>query len=152
MTLQPVFHERSGTSREIWARQVTRPLLFLLAILCSCQRDPADFAQQFDLAVDSGRSEAVAQFLTVGSRPLFRALCAVRGTAKNSPAALGPRSRPTKLVNVQGGENTFILTVSAGPLQRDWVLVKEEGEFRLDLFATASRRPWDAAASRRVLP
>ena len=90
-------------------------------------------------------SQSLAQvepLLTRESRALWRAMAACGGDFL-------PRAgkRPIQVAGVQALDGVGVLvTVRGGPVTRDWVLVQEDGEWRLDLLQTSARRPWQGSA------
>lgn len=50
--------------------------------------------------------------------------------------------RSARVLGVQTGEGALTVTVESGGVQRDWVLVREDGDLKLDLLATSAHRSW----------
>ena len=118
-----------------------------MAIACvaclqtACVHEPAEFVADLEAALSTGDVQAVMPLLTVASRPLVGALVQVRGKA--GAGLKVPRTRAAvKSLSQQG--TRLVLQVQADGLERDWMLVQEGGNWRLDLLETAVRRPWNA--------
>lgn len=106
-----------------------------------CAGEPSEFPARFDRALASGDLAEVLPLLTADSRPLVTALLASRGAAA---IGLGAHVKPTQLLAIQPQGTRLVLQVKAGGENRDWVLLEENGAWRLDLAETMVRRPWNA--------
>ncbi len=123
-----------------------RPFLSLALLLCAlagCQSDPARFPARLEQALASGDPGQVERLLSRASRPLHAAMASASVPPLRAFDAMAPK-RPAKVVGVQQGEGTIVVTVEAGGIQRDWVLVREDGDLRLDLLATSAHRAWSS--------
>lgn len=118
--------------------------------LVACQPTPQTFLTEWSAALQSGKAESILPLVTRESRPLVGALLAsgAQGLvpAIQSGAVAVEGLEPDPAMDVGQG---YIVQVRAkgdrtGPV-RDWVLVREDGALRLDLQATALRRPWGKA-------
>jgi hypothetical protein len=109
-----------------------------------CQGDPAAVVAQVEVALRHGDRGELLALVTRASRPVVAAAWAAGG----SMLAVTPPKTPVAVVAVQPGEVSAVVTLRAGvgadAVQREWVLVQEDGRWRLDLMATSSRRPWGA--------
>ena len=142
----------AGVFRFLLRRVVVAGVVIAGALgLGGCQPGPETFAQRFDAAVETGRIEATLPLLTRSSRALVETLGQATGEGANpfTPRAGGG---PTKVLGMRAFQDGLLLQVTRGgatnpdPLSDDvqaseWVLRKEDGAWRLDLLATASRRP-----------
>ena len=109
--------------------------------LASCQSDPARFPARLEAALASRDPAAVEHLLSRASRPVHAAMASSSQSPLRAFDTVGP-ARPVRVVSVQQGEGSTVLTVQAGGVQRDWVLVREDGDLRLDLLATSAHRSW----------
>ena len=147
-------------------RAYCRALCHVAAVLgaaslaLACTAPPEAFPARIDAALASGDGAAVEALLTRASRPVFAAMQASAEPTGGAPFRIAAPKTPTELVQLQPGENAVVLTVRSGAMAkggamagaggasgpgattREWVVVKEEGEWRLDLMATSARRPW----------
>ena len=98
-----------------------------------------------EAALASGDGDSIGALLTAATRPIVRAAMATAPAA--SPLATRAPQQPTEVVAVRAGTASVVLDVRAGRETRQWVLVREEGAWRLDLMATSSQRPWERAAT-----
>jgi hypothetical protein len=116
----------------------------LALALSGCQGDPAAAVAQLEAALQHGNRSELLGLVTRASRPVVAAAWAAGGPM----LAVVPPKVPVAVVGVQRGEASAVVTVragaGAGAVQREWVLVPEDGRWRLDLMATSSRRPWGA--------
>ena len=126
------------------ASVVVLPTAVLVALLAGCDDDPAAFPARFDAALATGDARAVAALVTAATRPIVRAAMAT--APAGSPLKLTAPGQRTEVVAVRTGTASAVLDVRAGAETRQWVLVREDGAWRLDLMATSSRRPWERAA------
>ncbi len=108
--------------------------------LIACAGDPADLPAEMHDALRTGDVAAVERLLTAPSRPLWRALRIARG---DRGVGLGLAGQPPVVRNVAPQGSRLVLTVHAGTVERDWVLVNEGDRYRLDLNETSIRRPWN---------
>ncbi|MBI5607933.1 MAG: hypothetical protein HY902_03540 [Deltaproteobacteria bacterium] len=118
--------------------------LALLA-LTACQSTPEQTCLALDQALHRRDLEAVHRLVTRASVPAVDVLWRA-GDAQSSPLRL-PAQAPNvtvKAVRSQGVRQ--IATVARGSVEREWVLLEEDGRWRLDLFETALRRPWSSSA------
>jgi hypothetical protein len=117
----------------------------LVAVLgaAGCASDPATFPTRLERALASGQVEQVERLLSRESRPLFRAMTAT-SARRDGPFALLTPKQTVRTLGIQRGESGVLLSVQVGSEVRDWVLVDEGGDYRLDLMATSARRPWGA--------
>ncbi len=119
--------------------------------LGGCQPGPETFAKRFDAAVATGRIEATLPLLTRNSRAAVEALGQATGEGAN-PFTPRAGAAPTKVLGMRAFQDGLLLQVTRGGASRpdplsdaaqasEWVLRNEDGAWRLDLIATASRRP-----------
>jgi hypothetical protein len=111
--------------------------------VAGCASDPSTFPTRLERAIASGQVDQVERLLTRESRPLFLAMTAT-SARRDGPFALLTPKQTVRTLGVQRGENGVLLSVQVGSEVRDWVLVEEGGDYRLDLMATSARRPWGA--------
>ena len=113
--------------------------------LSACQQTPQEYVGELEQALGSGDVERVAQLLTPESRPVYRALVAA-GSATSAPSPFAPRSveGAATVSRVVAIDNGVMIELRVGETQREWVLTSAGGRYRLDLLATATRRPYSA--------
>lgn len=157
----PTWNAQPVTASHRWRRawafcvqrlQMLGTLLAMLAmtLLSACTASPEQFVQQWTAALQSGQPAQILPLVSRSSRPLVSAMLASNAQGLVPSAAIGQ-------VQIEGWEpdpgldagQGFVVQVRAagdptGPV-RDWVLVREDGALRLDLQATALRRPWGKA-------
>ncbi len=116
----------------------------LLVAATGCEQSPQEFVLAFETALASGDAERVAPLLTAESRPVFRALVATGGASDALKDPFKPRkpqqsARVGRVVPIDDG---VMIDVHIGEQRREWLLTRVGGRYRLDLLATATRRPW----------
>lgn len=109
--------------------------------LAACQSSPEQTCLALDQALHRRDLDAVHQLVTRASLPAVDVLWRA-GQAQGSPLRLRADAPylAVKAVRTQGVRQ--IATVAQGAAEREWVLIAEDGRWRLDLFETALRRPW----------
>ena len=122
-------------------------LLMLVAIAAlagaGCRTQPAEVPLALERALQRGDRASVLALVDSASRPFVEAAMASAPTQKRSPYLLSRAAHPLRLVRTEAGEAGYVVTVEADGQQRDWVLLAENGAWKVDLAATASRRAWD---------
>lgn len=124
-----------------------RPWTWLPALalaLLGCQQSPQEFVVDFEQALQGGDPERVADRLTPESRPVYLAMVAAGAATADRPNPFAPRvpGVSAKVSRVLPIEDGVVLELNVGDLQREWVLTRAGGRYRLDLLATATRRPY----------
>lgn len=126
------------------------PALLVALLQLGCASGPDAFVQQWQAAVRTGNPKNILPLVSASSRPLVAAMLAT-GAKDLVPAT---QRHALEVVSMQPDDalepgKGYILQVRAAgdpaSPQRDWVLVAEDGGFRLDLQATSLRRPWGRA-------
>ncbi len=112
----------------------------LTVAVVGCAEDPATFPARLHAALNGGDADAVDRLLTPQSRPLWRALRIARG---DTGVGIGLSGPPPELRTMTPQGTRMLLTVRAGGVERDWVLVREGDGYLLDLNETSIRRPWN---------
>jgi hypothetical protein len=114
--------------------------------LLGCQPGPEIFPQRFDAAAGQGL-EGILPLLTRSSRAAVEALGQSKGAQPN-PFLPSKVAQPTKVLAVRAIEGGVVLQVSTSDpdtpgdsRKSEWVLRQEDGGWRLDVLATANRRP-----------
>jgi hypothetical protein len=121
-------------------------------VLTGCATPPEAFVPRFEAALATGQAEQVLPLITAASRPLVGALLAA------GPAELRAQAMrtPLEVVDIRPDDAAdagmgFLLQVrpqgQPAGITRDWVILQEDGQWRLDLAATALRRPWGSAGT-----
>ena len=116
--------------------------------LAACAQPPETLPLRLHDALVRGDDAAVLGLIDHNNRPLVQAMLQVPADARGRRffRALGQGAQPPRVVKVDAGEAGLTLTVRAesdATRTREWVLVREGGDWRLDLSATAARRSWD---------
>lgn len=113
----------------------------LLALaLASCAAGPELLPDRVHAALQSGRVSEALPLVTVASRPYLLALAAARGPGV---IGFGPLPQPSAIRKITAQGSRLVLEVAAGNTAREWVLVNEDGQWRIDLLETSVRRPWN---------
>ncbi len=115
--------------------------LALLA-LPACHTSPEKTCLDLDQALHQRDLQAVHQLVTRASLPAVDVLWRA-GERENSPLRLKAEAPVLSIRSVRSQGVRQIATVAQGPTEREWVLIEEDGRWRLDLFETALRRPWN---------
>lgn len=113
------------------------------AALTGCAAGPETLPTQMHAALAAGDGDAVRALLTVESRALLDTLQDAPHPEGRWPFGLHAPTRPTEVLDVQRpDDSTAVVRLRDGELQGEWVLRREAGSWRLDLAASASRRPF----------
>lgn len=157
MTPAPQHHEdpgplgsccpkRTGVSsfcRRVVTAAATAAVVLSLLALAGCGEPPEAFPARMEAALRSGDKEAVRALLSRDSRAMLDTLWDAPHPEGRQPFAMHPPQRPTQLKDVlRQSSDLVVLRVNDGEGDGEWVLRHEAGGWRLDLAATASRRPF----------
>lgn len=135
--------KRTGVSS--FCRLVAGAAAVLLCALAlsGCGEPPEAFPARMEAALRSGDKEAVRALLSRDSRAMLDTLWDAPHPEGRQPFAIHPPKRPTQLKDVlRQSSDQVVLRVNDGEGDGEWVLRHEAGAWRLDLAATASRRPF----------
>ena len=136
---------RSRPRTGVFAFRALRLVLALALTLgaSGCGESPDAFPAAMDAALASGDPAAVSALLTSDSRALLDVMRDAPHPDGRHPFAMHAPKRPTRTVEVLAPDaETRVLRVNDGERDGEWVLRKEAGAWRLDLAASASRRPF----------
>ena len=116
--------------------------------LTACGQPPETLPLRLHDALVRGDDAAVLALIDRNNRPLVQAMLQVPADARGQRffRALGQGAQAPQVVKVDAGEVGLTLSVRApgDPTRtREWALVREDGDWRLDFSATAARRSWD---------
>ena len=119
-------------------------VLLLSAASAGCQQTPQEFVTDFEWALNSGDQGQVADRLTPESRPIYGALVAAGPAVGEGASPFAPRQggKPATVSRVLPIDDGVMIELKIGDTQREWILTRAGGRFRLDLLATATRRPY----------
>lgn len=117
-------------------------LLLLTATAGGCVASPEAAVQDLQSALAADDLEDVANLCSRASRPLVRAVW-LATPGPTSPFRLKPGAKSATVVSVRQQGTRQVAVVRAASVEREWVFVQEDGQWRLDLLETAMRRPWN---------
>lgn len=134
--------------RFLSTRAPSRVLSVLAACTATaCAQPPETFPERFHAALASGDPAQVTALVERNSRPLVLSMLQVpRGQGPQPYVLPDAPSAVPRVLRIDAGEAALTLTVSDSPdprRSREWVLVREGGDWKLDLTATAARRAWE---------
>ncbi len=125
------------------------PLALLpLALLLTpaCQSRPETTCLALDTALHRRDLDAVHHLVSKASQAAIDVLWRA-GESEKSPFHLASTAPKLEVRSMRSQGLRQVVTVAQGKTEREWVLVEEDGEWRVDLFETALRRPWNSPTS-----
>ena len=107
-----------------------------------CAAPPESIVAEVEGALASGDLERLDAAVTADSRPLLAAMRAAAIADRSPLQAHAPR-RPSRIVAVSpAGTGAVALDLEDDRGRSEWVVRQEGGRWRLDLAASATRRPF----------
>ena len=130
----------SGT-RQTWLRSSQAVTIALL--VQGCAPTPQELPARLHSALLRHDTAATLQLVSRASQPLLQAALMVNppGQPPYWLASAGAAAEP-HVLSVDQDEASLRMTVEVNGTKRQWILVQEQGAWKLDLAATASARTW----------
>ena len=110
--------------------------------VAGCAAAPEAIVAEVESALAARDLQRLDDAVTAESRPLLAAMNAAAVDSR-SPLLAHPPRRPTRIVAVTpAGDGVVALDLEDDRGRTEWVVRQEDGRWRLDLVATANRRPF----------
>ena len=115
----------------------------MVAALAACGGGPETVPAALHAALAAGDDAVVDALLTARSRPIVAALRAVDSANHFGLGGMNGGAKAPEVTAGRATEQGMTLQVRAAGVEREWLVVREGGRWRLDLLGTAARRSWN---------